>query len=363
MDIEVVAGDTADARKSKYIIRDLPRDVNVEECSEVFNSIEQCQEALCQHSLEVYSAWYPDLTLEDWWCALSCGRLKEVLAAGVFILRAEELCSGTTIGYISACRRFEGAGFHINHLVVLPEHRGQGVGRSLLDALIRRFQRSAAGLSCEVRLGTTELNGHVTDWYKRYGFSVDRLYVQHLGKTQRCPVVYFEMALRSCTGATICDTARVFFGDEICGESVRCFNSAKHDAVGVGERSCPAVETVVMSYEPEQASTEGKLHLLQNGRRLNMTSAFVEGRVQFARPLHEALRGSSYVSEWPSNAGFSQWKKPVAANPKSSAKTKSSAAPTQKRVALGAKPALRRSERIAVRSKTVRSSLRSLTGS
>jgi hypothetical protein len=62
---------------------------------------------------------------------------------------------------------------HINHLTVLPEHRGRGVGRMLFrELMVLLSQRGWPGPgSAEVRISVVERNAEVMAWYKRLGFT------------------------------------------------------------------------------------------------------------------------------------------------------------------------------------------------
>lgn len=91
-------------------------------------------------------------------------------AAEVIVATAQEKVVGA-VGYvgpgIEKQEWFERAWPVIRMLVVLPEHRGQGIGRALTQECVRRARRDGANL---IALHTTTLMTVALPMYERMGF-------------------------------------------------------------------------------------------------------------------------------------------------------------------------------------------------
>lgn len=82
-----------------------------------------------------------------------------------WVLAAEE---GTVIGYANF-RFFAGEG-ELMRIAVLPEHRGRGESKKLMDRLeISAKEKEAPDLTLEVRAGNTS----AVNLYKSYGFQAE----------------------------------------------------------------------------------------------------------------------------------------------------------------------------------------------
>jgi len=118
----------------------------------------------------------------DWLSTLSCGSVKDYIKKGVVVLRAvviHEKHKVDVVGYISGDGK--GAHLHLNHFVVMPQHRGLGVGRLLFDAFLKFF-----GTSREIKLEVYLGNEAAFATYSRWGFqsvkATKRLTHMKLGK-------------------------------------------------------------------------------------------------------------------------------------------------------------------------------------
>jgi len=126
----------------------------------------------------------------DWLQTLSCGSVKEYIGRGVVVLRAVVVNatkkSSDVVGYISGDAK--AAHLHLNHFVVLPQHRGRGVGRLLFDAFLTHYGNTR-DIKLEVYLG----NDAAYDAYAAWGFrpvkATKRLTHMKLTKGTRDPSV------------------------------------------------------------------------------------------------------------------------------------------------------------------------------
>lgn len=305
---------------------------------ESIKGIDLCQKQFVEDHLVLYAPLYPALIKDQWYRALSCGCLKRYLRAGVIVLAAFSK-DGGVVGYIScsphgplrllddsaapeADADSHGLGHQpaggssanqatpsakINHFVVLPEHRGKGVGRLLFDALRVRLREVAPQAASDLRIIAVELNTRAIEWYRRLGFAAVELYMANFtaknSKEKTCPLVYVRMQLK--VSGSCLPWAR-FFGEELCGERVAVapdyappFSLAKAAAAVVPRalksKRPPAMpaQKLIRSFD----SATG-LHLLENLGQVDLTAKFSTGHAQFDRPLHTSLGRSSMVREW-----------------------------------------------------------------
>merc|ERR1712118_630292 len=63
---------------------------------------------------------------------------------------------------------------HINHLTVLPEHRGRGVGKMLYREMLAFLAADrgwpGSGVLADLLISAVECNSEVLAWYERLGF-------------------------------------------------------------------------------------------------------------------------------------------------------------------------------------------------
>lgn len=253
-------------------------------------AIGRCQDFFVSHHWSLYSSYYPHLGHDFWFRSLSCGNVPEYIAGGVVVLRAVEISSGKTVGYVSYSKVVpkpkrrqrqdeveEGYYTKVNHVVVLPNHRRRGVGRLLFETLFARLAVESPLCASDVRLVAVEQNQGALQWYWQLGFLAVQVHVDQVGDCVHNPICY--VTLQHCTGAPTLPWDR-FFGQELCGERLAVLPDVYQANVGAVPQ-----ESVVVGYD---ASTG--LHRLNNGERVDLTSCFVGGRVVFERPLHAILK-------------------------------------------------------------------------
>jgi ribosomal protein S18 acetylase RimI-like enzyme len=273
------------------------RDLDTIQC------IERCQAGfVADHGL-LYKESYPDIPRGQWYDALSCGSIRENLRAGVRLMHAYCLRTGQIIGYTSFSifmppssasakdRSASGAGTirtgrdeqpycEINHLMVLPSHRGRGIGTALYNKTLECVVGVAPRAAEDVRITVVELNARARDWYWRLGFGVDRVdwsrLVSSLGDANRLVVFLKMRRLRGDRQGDGCTP----FGPELVGERINFDGEPK--------------ALTVASYDLDDG-----LHTLEDGRSLDITACFACGRIRFERPLHmnELLRKIALAQE------------------------------------------------------------------
>jgi len=173
----------------------------------------------------------------------------------------------------------------INHVTVLPDHAGRGVGRLLLEGLLMHLGKGSPAVS-DLRLSVVERNSRAISWYLKLGFSIVRWSVAHLStlKLGHVPVVFLEMQRR--WGTAVARRGDCVFGREVCGEKVvllpECAPMLYVSMVQL--RVLPMLGATIRFYD--QASG---LHRLDDGRTVDVTQAFARGLLYFERPLHSIL--------------------------------------------------------------------------
>lgn len=304
------------------------------EDEQVIRGLEQCQTAFVADHCLLYEELFPSFTREQWSRALSCGSLKEYLQSGVMILHAIVKATGQVIGYISCSRKSSDHGTgdpdaalgdsspsrrspgsngvsaaeaeaceqphaKINHFIVLPEHRGKGVGNLLFQALLKQLAQIAPQASDDLRIIAVELNARAIEWYRRLGFVCVELYkatapAPATKNSRNCPLVYLRMQRAPSTPPW-----HRFFGGELIGEKVAVLpDSAPPFAL---ERAAAGIQSgrkdgavvvppaaLVSSFDPESG-----LHTLQHVGLVNLTAKFARGRMRAEKPLHEVLGRNS----------------------------------------------------------------------
>jgi len=295
--------------------------------------VERCQADFAAEHRKLYQTLYPLVTCEQWFRALCCGGLKEYIRHGVVVLRAVSSESKQVVGYISCTCSVEGeaagaggtpgegvdsdnplhctlpeeykeAHAKINHLVVLPSHRGRGVGRMLFKGLQAHLAVVNPKAALDLRIVAVEQNLRALEWYWRLGFQVVELYLDTFRISSRAhPVAYVKMRRRQ--DGVACEPWCRFFGEELCGESVEVLcEDAPAFASARAKAGTPRWEQQ-QDTEPAQILKSVRffdhnsgMHLLEDGHFHDLTLSFARGRVRFGRPLHMILSRSSPVLEW-----------------------------------------------------------------
>lgn len=115
---------------------------------------------------EILSSESLDAGVEDWY---SEARIRDSVRwsrADVLVARADE----RVVGFVHAVYDFDGAEGNVLRLYVHPDHRGDGVGRTLLEAVREAlFERGATRIRAMV-LAANELGN---EFYRRFGFELE----------------------------------------------------------------------------------------------------------------------------------------------------------------------------------------------
>lgn len=244
-----------------------------DESEEAIEALERLQDALAEHHFTLYRPTHPGLSLVDWRKQLGCGHIRKHIQQGVVVLRAVET-TGEVVGYLSY-QSVNGA-TKVNHLVVLPALRGQGVGAMLFQEFFQRMEALSAEdqVSAEplrtVWIVAAELNVHAVNWYRRLGFVATNF---HIERHNGGPVCYVTLGRRLGQQVDANLSKLSIFGSEICGEQL----------------SLELPESQLTTATVQRYDRDNGLHKLQGGIWLNLSEAFANGKVHFSRPLHEIL--------------------------------------------------------------------------
>eukprot|EP00929_Paragymnodinium_shiwhaense_P092823 TRINITY_DN52831_c0_g2_i1.p1 TRINITY_DN52831_c0_g2~~TRINITY_DN52831_c0_g2_i1.p1 ORF type:complete len:947 (+),score=218.06 TRINITY_DN52831_c0_g2_i1:141-2981(+) len=299
-----------------------------------------------------YAATHRGISQKQWQETLALGELRQYLRAGILILRAVHKDSAQTIGYISCSMatqveladetflamqhsdsrrdidedddedltdeedsmdgsaedqagqgarsgddeeddqkpRLEQVGKphgKINHLAVLPRHRGRGVARLLWKALLEHLPTAMPDAANDLRVLVADLQVTAIQWFQRLGFKVLQLHSQKFGNDM---IVYLSMR-RKTNGVPLVPQER-FFAGECVGLRVRSLGQPR-SRLSLGGRwreqkeKKPNLTThlTVKSYLEEKG-----VHVLENGREIDLTAGFFHGIVDFELPLHEIFK-------------------------------------------------------------------------
>lgn len=141
---------------------------------ETLQGLHLCQLALADIHHVLYSEEIPEFCEDEWYEKLFCGNLSEWLQRGVEILHAK--VEGAVVGYVSFWppkKEDDEPSVTINHIIVMEGYRGHGIGKQLMDSLVRylnahaqRYQRGA----CQIRLAVASANTQALEWYRGLGF-------------------------------------------------------------------------------------------------------------------------------------------------------------------------------------------------
>lgn len=274
--------------------------------------LERCQAAFVADHVAYYSKTYPDIQHHHWFKALACGGISTYIATGVVVLHVVRLATEEIVGYLSYSRSTpiegsveESPHIKINHVIVVPRYRGEGLGRLLFDEFFRHLFITMPDLEpdADIRIVVAEENTLALQWYWRLGFVAVQLQVQHLHAYHvDHPICYVKLQLRR---GESCAPWSTFFGAECLGErlvllpdfrmSTRAPPTARIKSLRIAaEKALANASSPTLSVCEFDDVTEH--HVLEDGTRLNLTEKFAHGLVRFKQPLHVTLRTSTLVA-------------------------------------------------------------------
>lgn len=144
---------------------------------EVIFCIGRCQGVLAGAHQATYKDVCPDITHQDWFRVLGVDQSTEdVLDRGVIIYHAKSCSTGRIAGYISCtCHYGADAGAEsyatVNNIIVLPQHRGRGVGTQLFNELLAHLEQACPSVMGDLRISVARRNSRAMEWYQRLGFA------------------------------------------------------------------------------------------------------------------------------------------------------------------------------------------------
>ena len=95
------------------------------------------------------------------------GQVEKALQNGLFHVSA--ICDGKTVGM----GRLVGDGamyWYLQDIIVLPEYQGKGIGKSIVNRLLKHI-KSTAIMGTKIEVGLTSVKGK-EPFYEKLGFSV-----------------------------------------------------------------------------------------------------------------------------------------------------------------------------------------------
>mmetsp|Transcript_9982 Transcript_9982/g.23523 ORF Transcript_9982/g.23523 Transcript_9982/m.23523 type:complete len:350 (+) Transcript_9982:134-1183(+) len=162
----------------------------------IFN-IAQMQGVLAGAHRAMHRDSYPEVCAKDWFKVLGLNKsVRESLEAGTLVYHARTADTGVVAGYISCtCCYGDGADEKphgkINHVVVLDQHRGHGVGKMLFTELLDHLTEACPSVSADLRINVAERNVRAKQWYERLGFAPVEDWVAY--PLPRAPVSFISM--------------------------------------------------------------------------------------------------------------------------------------------------------------------------
>lgn len=174
---------------------------------------------------------------------------------------------------------------NIKHFVVRPEFQSHGIARLLYDKMVSHISSISRCLTADIRLCVAELNVRAVAWYFRLGFAIVDVEVARLNtlKLGQIPVVFLKMQRRSGTPAVAWER---LFTKDLRREKVVLLPQhapmAFRAMVMIGLVKLSAV--AIVGYNPSSHA-----HHLEDGRVVDLTEEFADGRAIFQRPLHQIL--------------------------------------------------------------------------
>merc|ERR1712039_670222 len=140
-------------------------------------------------------------------------------------------------------------------------------------------------LTADIRLCVVELNVRAVSWYLNLGFAVVQLQVAKLNtlKLGQVPVVFLTMQRKRGTVGVAWEH---FFTGNLCKEKVvllpHLTPSTFRTVVALGMMK--PMYVAIEGYNPNKG-----VHHLEDGRDVDLTDEFANGRLIFQRPLHKIL--------------------------------------------------------------------------
>lgn len=245
----------------------------------VRSGVEHCQRAFVEAHFALYMSHSTPL-LGQWAAALGCGSVDGYLQDGLVFIYARECSTGEVSGYV--CATYLGPKnsgcdqlpvYWVNHLVVLPQHRGRAVGKLLLAEVVRTFgPRSDYSL----QLLALDCNAPALRWYWHLGFVITGARRGQVGGRHK--VVYLEMRLDSVLQPESAPLAALFLRHEVVGELLWDFRSTS--------TSSAKVPRLMQLADFDESSG---LHRLADDSIIDLRSSFAAGDVLFDRPLYKVL--------------------------------------------------------------------------
>lgn len=157
--------------------------------------IAQMQGVLAGAHQAMYKDVFPDANALQWFGVLGINRsCSEAVESGSIIYHARTKDTGVIAGYISCSCNYGGGGGGgarssareagdeealeddkphgvVNHIIVLDQHRGHGVGKMLFHELLEHLAEACPSISNDLRISVAERNWRAKEWYERLGFS------------------------------------------------------------------------------------------------------------------------------------------------------------------------------------------------
>jgi len=139
--------------------------------------IGRCQGVLAGAHQATYKDVYPDIQQQGWFRVLGVDEsTQDALDRGVIIYHAKAMATGRIAGYISCtchygnCRDAESHAT-VNNIVILPQHRGRGVGSKLFNELLAHLEQACPSVMGDLRISVARRNSRAFQWYQRLGFA------------------------------------------------------------------------------------------------------------------------------------------------------------------------------------------------
>uniref|UniRef100_A0A7S1QK57 N-acetyltransferase domain-containing protein n=1 Tax=Alexandrium catenella TaxID=2925 RepID=A0A7S1QK57_ALECA len=161
--------------------------------------IAQMQGVLAGAHQAMYRDVYPEVNALQWFSVLGINKSsREAVESGAIIYHARTQDTGAMAGYISCSCSYGGACASsaadgeespeeskphgvINHIVVLDQHRGHGVGKMLFRELLDHLAEACPSVGNDLRISVAVRNGRAKEWYERLGFAPMATWEGHLG--------------------------------------------------------------------------------------------------------------------------------------------------------------------------------------
>lgn len=180
---------------------------------------------------------------------------------------------------------FSGPNATIGHIAVLEEHRGRGVGGMLFEGLVAHLKEAFPCAAVDLRINVVELNARAIEWYRRLGFLPVDLWVRRFSvKNSLVPVVFLTMQRREDSP---CVPWKCFFNADAKGAKVIVFPEGSPEEF-LREAARQPLARLPFATIGVYDLSDG-MHELTDGRNIDLTQAYVQGRARFERPLHNVV--------------------------------------------------------------------------